>query len=98
MRSASATEVPPNFITTVCGSTGTAVNDSQPLLVCASRVQSVRWAALLAAVAALLVLFLAGNSSHVDSGQAAAASCPDANRTGRFIEKVSVEGVQRTAV
>ena len=57
-----------------------------------------RWAALLATLAAVPIFFLAQNSSHVDTGQAATARCPDADRTGRFVAKVEVENVQRTAL
>src|SRR5690349_21226275 len=57
-----------------------------------------RWAALLSTILALPLLFLATNSSPGDTGQAATARCPDANRTGRFIAKVDVENVQRTAL
>jgi polyhydroxybutyrate depolymerase len=58
----------------------------------------VRWVALLVTIVAVPLVFLAANSSHSDTVQAAAARCPDANRTGRFIEKVHIENVQRTAL
>jgi polyhydroxybutyrate depolymerase len=57
-----------------------------------------RWAALLAVIAAVPLVFLAGNSSRGDTGQAAAVRCPGGDRTGRFIEKVHIEDVQRTAL
>ena len=49
-------------------------------------------------IAAVPLVFLAVNSSDVGTGQAATARCPDANRSGRFIVKLNVKGVQRTAL